>query len=726
MLPVPNLDDRLFEEIVGDARKMIPKLFPQWTDENAHDPGITMMELFSWLAEMQQYYLNRVTRKNELKFLKLLGVQLRPAACARTDVTFDRIGSHLRLPPGMKLEANDLTFETEEGLWLLPARIERVLVQTDADAYDFTSANGNGKVTYFAFGAEARKGNRLLVGFDQELPSGRPFALTVRLYEGYPIPMGPLTEEHGDVCHPSARVVWSYFGEAGWQEIEPLQDETAHLSRSGRITFTLPAAMRETTVHPATDLPRYWLRCTVEQAGYELPPKVEVIELNTISAVHRDTQSETFSFDSEGTAEQTFTVEHALAFFEEVEVQVRAGEDGTWRSWAFDAEREAEAAVTKIRCLETPPAGADTVRVIAFTGEFAADRWIGRSNGLPKQRFLLPFQQVLPETMLLQVGVRDPFTGEQLWEDWTCVEDFDRSEAEDRHFLYLPETGEIVFGDNEAGLIPESDEEPNLRLIRLALGGGVRGNVQKGLIRAVEADDAPYATLGVHNRDHAYGGAERETLEEAKARIRRDLKQSHRAVADADFERIAKRTPGLRVARAKAIPHYRVGMREGSPAADNVVTVVAVPYNEEKKPLPSPGFLQTVQEYVDRHRLLTTEVEVVPPVYVAVTVQASVVVDPARQAQARAQIQEALHRCLDPLNDEDHSTGWAFGQPVYRADVYSVIHGLPGVEYIQDLRLEASGPGSYVDASGDVRLPLHGLVYSGEHRIEWILLDSRS
>ena len=53
-----------------------------------------------------------------------------------------------------------------------------------------------------------------------------------------------------------------------------------------------------------------------------------------------------------------------------------------------------------------------------------------------------------------------------------------------------------------------------------------------------------------------------------------------------------------------------------------------------------------------------------------------------------------------------------------------MIHGVPGVEYIQDLRLEASGPGSYVDASGDVRLPAHGLVVSGEHRIELVINHS--
>lgn len=63
MLKLPNLDDRLFNQIVEEARKTIPKLTEDWTDENTHDPGITLIELFSWLTETQQYYINRITKK---------------------------------------------------------------------------------------------------------------------------------------------------------------------------------------------------------------------------------------------------------------------------------------------------------------------------------------------------------------------------------------------------------------------------------------------------------------------------------------------------------------------------------------------------------------------------------------------------------------------------------------------------------------------------------------
>jgi hypothetical protein len=44
-----------------------------WTDHNAHDPGITLMELFAWIAEMDIYQINRVPDRHKRKFLALVG-----------------------------------------------------------------------------------------------------------------------------------------------------------------------------------------------------------------------------------------------------------------------------------------------------------------------------------------------------------------------------------------------------------------------------------------------------------------------------------------------------------------------------------------------------------------------------------------------------------------------------------------------------------------------------
>jgi len=63
-LPVPNLDDRPFQDLVNEARQRIPLYCPEWTDHNLSDPGITLVELFSWMTELLIYRLNKVPDKN--------------------------------------------------------------------------------------------------------------------------------------------------------------------------------------------------------------------------------------------------------------------------------------------------------------------------------------------------------------------------------------------------------------------------------------------------------------------------------------------------------------------------------------------------------------------------------------------------------------------------------------------------------------------------------------
>ena len=47
MISLPKLDDQNYAEIVEAAKRRIPVIFPEWTDFNEHDPGITVIELFA-------------------------------------------------------------------------------------------------------------------------------------------------------------------------------------------------------------------------------------------------------------------------------------------------------------------------------------------------------------------------------------------------------------------------------------------------------------------------------------------------------------------------------------------------------------------------------------------------------------------------------------------------------------------------------------------------------
>lgn len=88
MLPLPKLDDRSYDEIREEAIRNIVRHCPDWTNHNASDPGITLIELFSSMTEMLQYRLNRVPQKNYLAFLDMLGITGRLPTPAKTRVQF--------------------------------------------------------------------------------------------------------------------------------------------------------------------------------------------------------------------------------------------------------------------------------------------------------------------------------------------------------------------------------------------------------------------------------------------------------------------------------------------------------------------------------------------------------------------------------------------------------------------------------------------------------------
>jgi hypothetical protein len=74
-IPLPELDDRPYPELVAEARALIPTLYPAWTNHNPTDPGIALVELLAWLTEMVLYRLDQVPEANYWAFLKLLNGQ---------------------------------------------------------------------------------------------------------------------------------------------------------------------------------------------------------------------------------------------------------------------------------------------------------------------------------------------------------------------------------------------------------------------------------------------------------------------------------------------------------------------------------------------------------------------------------------------------------------------------------------------------------------------------
>src|SRR5580692_4399497 len=87
-LPAPDLDDRRFQNLVDDAKRMVQARCPTWTDHNVSDPGVTLIETFAYMTDQLLYRLNRVPDRLYLKFLDMIGLRMLPPTPASAPVTF--------------------------------------------------------------------------------------------------------------------------------------------------------------------------------------------------------------------------------------------------------------------------------------------------------------------------------------------------------------------------------------------------------------------------------------------------------------------------------------------------------------------------------------------------------------------------------------------------------------------------------------------------------------
>lgn len=638
MLPMPQLDDKTFDQLVEDAKKWIPRYAPGWTDHHIHDPGITMIELFAWLTEMQHYFLDQVREEGERKFLKLLGVKPLPVKPAAVDLTFTAPpgSGTIEIPAGTRVATGELVFETTEPLAVVDAALAKVVSQSKYGFIDQSDANERGGIRFYPFGSGAEPDSRLYLGFDKPIASGVKLAVTFHLFDDYPVPRAGGADETNEPP-PSSKLLWEYYAgaeEGGWKPLVPDKDGTADLTISGRTTFVWPGDAKARTLSPAVDSPHYWIRVTVVQSGYELAPRVDRILINTAAA------------------EQTET----------------AGES------------------------------------------------IGRSNGLPGQTFALSRYPVIPDSLVLQVKEQSASGAE--WVDWIRVDDFDASRPNDKHYVLDAETGTVRFGDGRNGAIPQSaDERPedHIRAVVYKTTAGDKGNVPSASRWTIIDGIGGGTKLAAANRLAAAGGRRAETLDECKLRARRELYAVDRAVTSEDYERLALSTPGLRVARAKAVP--LVG-KDGSPK-EGTVAVVVVPYGEHPNPVPSDGFLRKVCRHLDGRRLIGTRLRVEPPVYVHITVGAVIQVKPGYHAPTTvAKTEQMLLAFLHTLTGGADGAGWPFGRAVYRSELFEAIGKVEGVGCISSLRVTGTGPGLNEDGDGNLLLSPLSLVYSESHRIE--------
>jgi predicted phage baseplate assembly protein len=414
-LAAPELDTRTFEEILDLARLRIPRYTPEWTDWNESDPGITLLELFAWLTELQLYELNRVPDRSYVKFLELLGLQLEPPQPATADVTFtaapngrvDPIPERTQVTASPPDGGPPIVFETEAGLGLVRVPLTDVQVFDGSAFTVVTAANATGGATFPPFGWVPQIGSALYLGFSQTNPpaAGRVFPQEIRLRVFLPPAANAgAPESCADAVHPPpapVKLVFEYKptkNAPAWRRLSVYEDETVALTREGYVLFEGPAQIEPTVEGRVTD-ERFWLRCRVGGGAYPAgrEPVVDFLRPDTVRAQSLSTVRDEFVGTSEGHPSQSFTLRRRPVRRGSLQLEVTVqGESETWNavedflaSKPDDPHYVLDATPGTItfgdgRRGRIPVAGAELVaREYRFGGGAAANVAAGAITGLP-------------------------------------------------------------------------------------------------------------------------------------------------------------------------------------------------------------------------------------------------------------------------------------------------------------------------------------------------------
>jgi len=643
-LPAPHLDDRTFQNLVDEAKRMVQQRCPEWTDHNVSDPGVTLIETFAYMVDQLIWRLNRVPEKTYIKFLELLGLQLRPPSAARARTTFWLSAPQdqpVVVPAGTQVatprtEVDGVGFTTVDDLSIIPSSRTYVATEVENLQVNHTETLDNG-APFYAFARTPNVGDCFYIGLSNAVPGG---VVTIGIeadIEGVGV----------DPRYPP--LVWEAWVGNGWKELDLERDTTGGLNRDGEVVLHLPS---DHTAHAGIlRLSGGWVRCRVIesqewQPAYSASPQIRAV-----------------------------------------------------RAWTSGGTVEA--------------VNADIVK----------DEIVGLSEAVPAQRFLLQHRPVVP----IEGGYTVDVSALAGWEEWTQVETFALSGPDDQHFMVEEVTGEIVFGPavrepdgslRYFGKVPEKGAAIRIREYRT--GGGRNGNVAGGTITELRTS-VPFVA-SVSNRHGALGGADGETIDNAKLRGPIMLRTRHRAVTRDDFERLAEMSTS-QVARARCVPAGDDGVEAGA------VRVLIVPQVEDGpngsldfgQLLPSDEVLTTVRDYLDERRVVGTRVAVESAAYIPISIVARMRAKPRYDVRKLEQnALAALYRYFHPVVGGPDGTGWPFGRAVAPGEAYSVLNSVPGVEAVEDVRLYPALP---LENRREAQVPVinpgpNELVFSWDHQVQ--------
>ena len=543
MLNSIDLNDKSYEDLLAEAVAQIPLYSGEWTNFNRSDPGITILQNLSAFHLLQQSTINQVTDQVRRRLLKLVGYEARENRGAALLLQAD-VEEETCLPAQYKLWAGDICFETEGPVTLRPWRLDSVCTVEDGVWQDVTYLlDPSVPSAAQPFGAHPAPGRALCL-----LLEGKPDrSLTLWAQT----PRDQVRAPFGDSGFSFAKTRWQYYTADGWADARA-EDETRGFLASGAVRLELAGG--EPALCPEGPGGRYALRCLLEEADYDLPPRLHTLAANLFSVVQRETRSAGYLFNGGVRVK----VKSELAALGNLFVYCREVKGGPYRLYRQDPETGARGrfyrrsdhpdGVTLTFDRKAfgfaPGQGWGAVRVVCYDDELVHHRDLGPVYGYEDQVIDLDLvENVLPDGVSL-IAEAPGADGELEY-----------------HFVNPGNTDPDTLCyqvESRPGRLrivhPGLGTEYRLYLCDCAVTRGAAGNIREGGALEHRPRD-PWAPKGpvFQNPAPGRGGVTFESAEDLRLRFLADVRTPATAVLASDYEDLVRRTPGLCIHKVKAV-----------------------------------------------------------------------------------------------------------------------------------------------------------------------------
>lgn len=691
MLSVDELKSRTYEERMEDVMREIPILSSEWTNYNASDPGITIIESLTAFSALQGSEIVTLNYRAKMALLKMAGFIPARGKCAKVLLSSDHMEEARMLKAGERFHLGDLCFETNKETLIGQSRLIGVFAYDGSQYRDYSYLlDKEISVPAKIFGEDPKAQNSLYFIIEGDPSKLKKAIFYVNMIDN---PRRNKTEDRTE--HIFADIKWECYTTRGFEEIS-VRDYTSAFVNSGELNISFPE--QGIAEYDKAPVKGYCIRATLERAEYDIVPKMTNVygflfevwqkdtkafsqtfnkndKISILSPIGKDVYYLVFGKEKKGSSyrryELTLGREQHGRFCNYVQAP-----DGTM-SFEFSEEDFGYAPMKAKEC----------VRVILYNEEIMRQYNVGKVIGYDDQEIDLPIERIVHETFFL-IARRKVDDG--------YIYDFVRPERNNEGDLYyhlLEGDGKIIIED------PGDYIDADLFMGSVSIMSGDKGNINAGNLLTIEDQSIPD---GFYNPGAGTGGGFRENLEQVKERFQVDMRTPYRAVTAKDFEYLVMTTPGLCIRKAKAVISEH----------DNKVRVAILPDSDAKFPKLSHIYAEKIKERLVDRRLITSQFSIIQPNFVAIGVKCTVYVK-RHYSDVQQQIENRIRANVDYIESDRN-----FGDRLTFEDVFHAIEELPCVEYVYDLSLHSENSKLAQLKEYDIYPRFDTLCYPGDIQLE--------